>query len=314
MSARLWAGRREVGSGEPDQRLDRVRAGRTAPRRFAPLQRLGDLLPALSSASATFSSARATCFCARSECSLTRSSARSTFSRACPRRAPGVPSLARPSNLPTFRTSYCYRVLRGTTTTYEVRNESDNQISHAVVAEGLGKRYGEQWALREFDLAGPTGSVLGLLGHNGAGKTTAIRIPTTLASPTEGTRQGGGARRRHGTGPGPRAIGLTSQAATVDGLMSGPANLEMIGRLYHLPRKVAQARAKELLAELRARGRRRPPGQGLQRGHAPAARPGRQPRRRPPVLFLDEPTTGLDPESRNELWTCSGSLSAAAPR
>ena len=63
----------------------------------------------------------------------------------------------------------------------------DIQTSHAVVAEGLGKRYGEQWALRDFDLAVPTGSVLGLLGHNGAGKTTAIRILTTLASPTAGS-------------------------------------------------------------------------------------------------------------------------------
>ena len=72
--------------------------------------------------------------------------------------------------------------------TYEVRNEQDTKTSHAVVAEGLGKQYGEQWALREFDLAVPTGSVLGLLGHNGAGKTTAIRILTTLAKPKRGQR------------------------------------------------------------------------------------------------------------------------------
>src|ERR1700761_9676541 len=127
----------------------------------------------------------------------------------------------------------------------------DIQTSHAVVAEGLGKRYGEQGALREFDLAVPTGSVLGLLGHNGAGKTTAIRILTTLASSTEGSAKVVGHDVATEADQVREQIGLTSQAATVDGLMSGTANLEMIGRLYHLPRKVARARATELLAELR---------------------------------------------------------------
>lgn len=178
----------------------------------------------------------------------------------------------------------------------------DIQTSHAVVAEGLGKRYGEQWALRDFDLAVPTGSVLGLLGHNGAGKTTAIRILTTLAAPTEGSAKVAG----HDVVTDPNGvrdmIGLTSQAATVDGLMSGFANLEMIGRLYHLPRKVARARARELLAELRLEDA----GERLVKDYSGGMR------RRldlaaslvasPPVLFLDEPTTGLDPESRNELW------------
>jgi ABC-2 type transport system ATP-binding protein len=176
------------------------------------------------------------------------------------------------------------------------------QAPHAVVAEGLGKRYGEQWALRDFDLAVPTGSVLGLLGHNGAGKTTAIRILTTLAAPTEGSAKVAG----HDVVTDPNGvrdqIGLTSQAATVDGLLNGFANLEMIGRLYHLPRKVAQARAKELLAELQLEDA----------GERPVKEYSGGMRRRldlaaslvasPPVLFLDEPTTGLDPESRNELW------------
>jgi ABC-2 type transport system ATP-binding protein len=178
----------------------------------------------------------------------------------------------------------------------------DNQTSHAVVAEGLGKRYGDQWALREFDLAVPTGSVLGLLGHNGAGKTTAIRILTTLASPTEGTATVAGHDVAREPDQVRAQIGLTSQAATVDGLMSGAANLEMIGRLYHLPRKVAQARAQELLAELALEDA----GDRLVKDYSGGMR------RRldlaaslvasPPVLFLDEPTTGLDPESRNELW------------
>jgi len=179
---------------------------------------------------------------------------------------------------------------------------SESQSDASVVATGLGKRYGDHWALRDFDLAVPTGSVLGLLGHNGAGKTTAIRILTTLAAPTEGRASVAGfdilaepARVRE-------RIGLTSQTATVDGLMSGAANLEMIGRLYHLPAKVARARAADLLAQLRLEDA----GERLVREYSGGMR------RRldlaaslvasPPVLFLDEPTTGLDPESRNELW------------
>jgi ABC-2 type transport system ATP-binding protein len=178
----------------------------------------------------------------------------------------------------------------------------DTNTPHAVVAESLGKQYGEQWALRDFDLAVPTGTVLGLLGHNGAGKTTAIRILTTLTAPSTGRATVAG----HDVATEPlevrEQIGLTSQAATVDGLMSGGANLEMIGRLYHLPRKVAKARAGELLAELRLEDA----GERLVKDYSGGMR------RRldlaaslvasPPVLFLDEPTTGLDPESRNELW------------
>src|SRR6195952_2147306 len=178
----------------------------------------------------------------------------------------------------------------------------DIQTSHAVVAEGLGKRYGEQWALREFDLVVPTGSVLGLLGHNGAGKTTAIRILTTLASPTEGSAKVAG----HDVVTDPNGvrdqIGLTSQAAPVDGLRTGFANLEMIGRLYHLPRKVAQARAKELLAELHLEDASdrlvKEYSGGMRRRLDLAASLVAS----PPVLFLDEPTTGLDPGSRLDMW------------
>src|ERR1700679_2376351 len=112
-----------------------------------------------------------------------------------------------------------------------------NQItsSSAIVAQGLGKLYGEQWALRDFELDVPAGSVLGLLGHNGAGKTTAIRILTTLALPTAANRTVAGSDVVSQPGEVRRRIGLASQTATVDGLMSAHANLEMIGRLYPLP-------------------------------------------------------------------------------
>jgi ABC-2 type transport system ATP-binding protein len=176
------------------------------------------------------------------------------------------------------------------------------QATTAVAAHGLGKRYGDQWALKDFDLEVPAGSVLGLLGHNGAGKTTAIRILTTLAAPTTGSAEVAGFDVVANPGRVREQIGLTSQAATVDGLMSGAANLEMIGRLYHLPRKVARARGGELLAELGLEDA----GDRLVKDYSGGMR------RRldlaaslvasPPVLFLDEPTTGLDPESRNELW------------
>jgi ABC-2 type transport system ATP-binding protein len=174
--------------------------------------------------------------------------------------------------------------------------------SSAILAEGLGKRYGEQWALRDFDLEVPAGTVLGLLGHNGAGKTTAIRILTTLALPTAGSAKVAGFDVLTQPGEVRRRIGLASQTATVDGLMSAHANLEMIGRLYHLPRTLARTRATELLERLRLADT----GDQLVRDFSGGMR------RRldlaaslvaaPPVLFLDEPTTGLDPESRNELW------------
>jgi ABC-2 type transport system ATP-binding protein len=171
-----------------------------------------------------------------------------------------------------------------------------------VHAEGLGKRFGELWALRGLDLDVPPGRVLGLLGHNGAGKTTAIRILTTLAAPTEGhaTVAGfdvatAGARVRE-------RIGVASQAATVDGLLTARANLVMIARLYHLSSAESRSRASELLErfdladsadklvkEFSGGMRRR-----LDLAASLVASPA--------VLFLDEPTTGLDPRSRLELW------------
>src|SRR5947208_4020242 len=172
----------------------------------------------------------------------------------------------------------------------------------AVVAEGLGKRYDELWALRDVDLEVPTGSILGLLGHNGAGKTTAIRILTTLALPTEGRASVAGFDVVEEPAKVRGQIGVAAQAATVDGLLTARANLEMIGRLYHLPRDVARRRADALLERLAltdAAGRLvRTFSGGVRRRLDLAASLVAT----PPVLFLDEPTTGLDPHSRNELW------------
>jgi len=172
-----------------------------------------------------------------------------------------------------------------------------------VTASGLGKRFDELWALRDVDLDVPAGTVLGLLGHNGAGKTTAIRILTTLALPTTGTATVDGIDVVAEPAKVRTRIGLAGQATTVDDLLTARANLEMIGRLYHLPRREARRRGDELLERL-----------GLTEAADRLVRTYSGGMRRrldlaaglvaaPPVLFMDEPTTGLDPQARNELWS-----------
>src|SRR4051794_10946369 len=185
-----------------------------------------------------------------------------------------------------------------------MRTMYEQPVRHTsgVEATGLGKRFGDLWALRDVDLDVPAGSVLGLLGHNGAGKTTAIRILTTLTRPTTGRASVAGydvvadpARVRG-------RIGVAGQQAAVDGLMSARANPEMVGRPSPLPRAAARRRADELLERLalaeHADRLVRAFSGGMRRRLDLAASLVAA----PPVLFLDEPTTGLDPQSRRDLW------------
>jgi ABC-2 type transport system ATP-binding protein len=178
-----------------------------------------------------------------------------------------------------------------------------NNSTPAVEAHGLGRRFGDRWVLQDVDLAAAEGTVLGLLGPNGAGKTTTIRILTTLLAPDRGSARVAG----HDVVTAPhevrRRIGVAGQSATVDELLTGRSNLELVGRLYHLPRGEVRARARELLRQfdLEDAGDRlvKTYSGGMRRRLDLAASLVA----RPAVLFLDEPTTGLDPRSRLDLWT-----------
>ena len=175
------------------------------------------------------------------------------------------------------------------------------QRRHGVVAEGLGKRFGEHWAVRDLDLEVTTGSVLGLLGHNGAGKTTAIRMLTTLSVPTTGHASVAGFDVATQAADVRSRIGVAAQAATVDDLLTSRANLVMVGRLYGLRKSDAAARAEHLLELVDladAPGLTKTFSGGMRRRLDLAASLVGA----PSVLFLDEPTTGLDPLSRMQLW------------
>src|SRR6201987_1735021 len=173
---------------------------------------------------------------------------------------------------------------------------------NAIEARGLAKRFGKTTALAGVDLTARAGSVLGLLGPNGAGKTTAVRILATLLRPDEGEARVWGydvVRAAYQVG---QLTGLTGQYASVDEGLSGTNNLVMIGRLLGLSRSDAKARAVELLARFEltdAAGRAAKTYSGGMRRRLDLAASlvGR-----PRVLYLDEPTTGLDPHSRNEVW------------
>jgi ABC-2 type transport system ATP-binding protein len=172
----------------------------------------------------------------------------------------------------------------------------------AIEAEGLRKSYGDVLALDGVDLAVPAGTVLGLLGPNGAGKTTAVRILTTLLPPDGGSARVAGLDLASQAPQLRTKIGLAGQYAAVDENLTGAENLEMVGRLYHLPKGEPRVRAAELLerfdlSDAADRLVRTYSGGMRRRLDLAAALVAR-----PPVLFLDEPTTGLDPRSRIALW------------
>jgi ABC-2 type transport system ATP-binding protein len=172
----------------------------------------------------------------------------------------------------------------------------------AIEARGLRKSYGDVVALAGLDLRATAGSVLGVLGPNGAGKTTAVRIMTTLLPPDEGTVEVVGLDAVRDAAALRAKIGLAGQYAAVDENLTGSENLEMVGLLYHLGRQASRRRAGELLAQfdLAEAGERvvRTYSGGMRRRLDLAAALVA----RPQVLFLDEPTTGLDPRSRIALW------------
>ncbi|MFZ5846549.1 MAG: ATP-binding cassette domain-containing protein [Actinomycetota bacterium] len=175
-------------------------------------------------------------------------------------------------------------------------------MTDAVIADGLVKHYKDVRALDGLDLRVPQGTVLGVLGPNGAGKTTAVKILTTLVSPDAGRAQVAGLDVATQPDQVRRKIGVSGQYAAVDEYLTGFENLAMVGRLYHLGRRRSQQRARELLEQFRLDDA----GDRIARGYSGGMR------RRldlagalvadPPVLFLDEPTNGLDPRSRTDMW------------
>jgi len=175
-------------------------------------------------------------------------------------------------------------------------------MTDVIRARGLVKRYGKLTALDGLDLAVPEGAILGLLGPNGAGKTTAVRILTTLLDPDEGEATVAGIDVIKDPGKVRASLGLSGQYAAVDEYLTGFENLDMVGRLYGLGRKEAKVRARALLGQFSL----------SDAGDRPVKTYSGGMRRRldlagslvaqPPVLFLDEPTTGLDPRSRAEMW------------
>src|SRR4051812_48986023 len=172
----------------------------------------------------------------------------------------------------------------------------------AISATGLAKSYGEIHALDGIDLEAQEGSVLGLLGPNGAGKTTAVRILATLLEPDAGSaRVAGFDVVREATALRSR-IGLAGQNAAVDENLTGAENLEMVGRLYHLGKRPSRARAQELLERFELADARDRPAKTYSGGMRRRLDLAAALVARPPVLFLDEPTTGLDPRSRRALW------------
>src|SRR6266550_7856237 len=176
------------------------------------------------------------------------------------------------------------------------------RMAGAIVAEGLRKNFGTVEALRGIDLDVASGTVFGFLGPNGAGKTTAVRILTTLLLPDRGRAEVAGLDVVRDAEALRSKIGLAGQSAAIDEILTGLENIEMVGRLYHLPPAEARRRAREILERFglddAADRQAKTYSGGMRRRLDVAASLVA----RPDVLFLDEPTTGLDPRSRMDLW------------
>ena len=175
-------------------------------------------------------------------------------------------------------------------------------MNAAIEVEGVTKRFGGKPALDDVSLSVQQGDVLALLGPNGAGKTTLIRVLTTLLAADSGRARVAGLDVRKDARAIRSVIGLAGQYATVDELLTGRENLELVGLLYHLDKAVYRRRAQDALERMSLTGAgdnqvRTYSGGMRRRLDLAASLIGR-----PPVLFLDEPTTGLDPRTRNDLW------------
>ena len=173
----------------------------------------------------------------------------------------------------------------------------------AIVARGLVKRFGDVPALDGIDLSVPPGTVFGLLGPNGAGKTTTVRILTTILRPDAGEARVLGHDVITEAEAVRNSIGLAGQYAAVDENLTGSENLRLVGKLTHLPRALIRERAAELLERFDLTAAANRPVKTYSGGMRRRLDLAASLVRRPPVLFLDEPTTGLDPRSRSDLWS-----------
>ena len=180
----------------------------------------------------------------------------------------------------------------------------------AIETRGLVKRYKSFTALGGVDLAVPRGTVLSLLGPNGAGKTTMVRCLSTLLKPDSGSARVAGVDVLTDPGGVRKRIGLSGQYSAVDEYLTGQENLVMVGRLYHLGAQRSRVRAKELLGQFGLEDAANRPAKGYSGGMRRRLDLAAALVAEPEVLFLDEPTTGLDPQGRLEVWELIESLVA----
>jgi ABC-2 type transport system ATP-binding protein len=171
-----------------------------------------------------------------------------------------------------------------------------------IEAAGLHKRFGDTHALRGLDLSAEEGTILGVLGPNGAGKTTAVRILTTLTRPDAGSASVAGIDILRHPDQARRRIGVAGQYASVDEVLTGRENLRMIGRLYRLEASRASRRADELIEQFELADAANRPVKTYSGGMRRRLDLGAALMSQPPVIFLDEPTTGLDPKGRLSMW------------